>query len=159
MRRSARCCCYGRSGKRYRRVCYSFGFLLVNESVRLRPMRIFLTLFLLGAFCYVPAQTSQPALNLMPLPSNYQLGSGQLSIDQSFSVTLAGHKEARLERAVQRFLELLSRRTGMPLANRSVVNDSNARFTITTEHASKPVQEAGEDESYALEINASAARL
>jgi hexosaminidase len=106
------------------------------------------------------AQTQPPSqLNLMPLPSHYELGSGQLLIDQSFSVGLSGFRESRLESAGQRFLETLSRRTGMPLHDRAPVDSSSARLVVTTDHASKPVQEPGEDESYTLEITASGAKL
>jgi hypothetical protein len=76
-------------------------------------MRLFLSFVLLIPFCSVLAQqaTSPAPLNLMPLPSNYQAGNGQLPIDQSFSVSLSGYKEARLDSAVRRFLENISRRT------------------------------------------------
>jgi hypothetical protein len=48
-------------------------------------------------------QAIQPGpLNLMPMPSNYQLTSDHMAIDQSFSVALTGHQEARLDSAVQR---------------------------------------------------------
>ena len=65
-------------------------------------MRLFLSFVLLIPFCSVLAQqaTSPAPLNLMPLPSNYQAGNGQLPIDQSFSVSLSGYKEARLDSAV-----------------------------------------------------------
>lgn len=121
-------------------------------------MRILLLCVFLGFSAF--AQTQPPsALNLMPLPSNFQLGAGQMVVDQSFSVALTGFKEARLDNAAQRFLENFSRRTGMPLANRSPVDASGARLVIHTDHASKAVQEPGEDESYTLEVTASNAKL
>ncbi|MGE5733662.1 MAG: beta-N-acetylhexosaminidase N-terminal domain-containing protein, partial [Acidobacteriota bacterium] len=124
-------------------------------------MRLFLSFVLLIPFCSVLAQqaTSPAPLNLMPLPSNYQAGNGQLPIDQSFSVSLSGYKEARIDSAVRRFLENISRRTGIVLTNRSAMGDSAARLTIQTDHGSKPVQEPGEDESYSLEITTSGAKL
>jgi len=45
----------------------------------------------------------QPALNLMPVPADLQMGSGSLRMDASFSVALTGQAEARLDRALQRF--------------------------------------------------------
>jgi len=124
-------------------------------------MRLFLSFVLLIPFCSVLAQqaTSPAQLNLMPQPSNYQAGNGQFPIDQSFSVSLSGYKEARLDSAVRRFLENISRRTGIALTNRSAMGDSGARLTIQTDHGSKPVQEPGEDESYSLEITTSGAKL
>ena len=44
-------------------------------------------------------------LNLMPYPAAAQHGSGALRIDASFSVSLTGYTESRLNRAVQRFLQ------------------------------------------------------
>src|SRR2546423_376881 len=110
-------------------------------------MRIVFCSILLFAVCSALAQSpkSTEQLNLMPVPSNYQVESGQLPIDQSFSVALTGHKEARLDNAVRHFLEALSKRTGMPLSNRSPVDNSGARLIVNTDHASKPVQEPGED--------------
>jgi hexosaminidase len=112
--------------------------------------------FIFSAFADAQSDASQ--LNLMPLPASYQLGSGQLLVDPSFSVVLAGHKEARLEVAVQRFLHTLSRQTGMALPSGPGVPET-ATLTIQTQRASKGVQELGEDESYTLEVAASGAHL
>jgi hexosaminidase len=94
-------------------------------------------------------------LNLMPVPASVQRGSRSLRIDGSFSVALTGYSEARLERGVQRFLRQLSRETAIPFSNKT----SKGTLTIRTEHASKDVQEQGEDEGYALEISAEGAKL
>src|SRR6266849_2521339 len=98
----------------------------------------------------------QPALHLMPWPANLQPGSGGLRIDSSFSVALAGHTEGRLDRAVQRFLRQLSRQTAIPF---SAKTSSRATLTVHTDHASKEVQELGEDESYALSVTADGAKI
>ena len=107
-----------------------------------------------------PTMTSaqQPALNLMPVPANVQAGSGSLRVDSSFSVTLSGYSEARLDRAVERFLRQLARQTALPLLLKSGKNPK-ATLVIQTEHASKEIQEVGEDESYVLEVSASGAKL
>src|SRR6266446_4483561 len=96
------------------------------------------------------------ALNLMPWPANLQTGSGSLRIDSSFSVALTGHTEARLDRAAQRFLRQLSRQTAIPL---SVMASAKPTLSVHTDHASKEVQELGEDESYALSIAADGAQI
>ena len=98
----------------------------------------------------------QPRLNLMPWPANLQTGSGSLRIDSSFSVALTGHTEARLDRAVQRFLRQLSRQTAIPL---SAKTSNKPTLTVHTDHASKEVQELGEDESYTLSITADGAKV
>jgi hexosaminidase len=98
----------------------------------------------------------QPRLNLMPLPASVQSGSGSLRIDSSFSVALTGHTEARLDRAVQRFMRQLSRQTALPFLAKA---SSKPTLTIHTDHASKEVQELGEDESYTLTIAADSAQI
>src|SRR3981081_115737 len=95
-----------------------------------------------------PAQ-DQPRLNLMPPPASLQIGTGDLRIDSSFSVALTGHTEPRLDRAVQRFLRQLSRQTAIPLSGKP---STKPALTVHTDHATKEVQELGEDESYTLAI-------
>src|ERR1700693_3469297 len=61
-------------------------------------------------------QTVMPGLNLMPVPANVQMGSGSLKIDAGFTVTLSGHTDARLSGATERFVERLSKQTGLLIA-------------------------------------------
>ena len=98
----------------------------------------------------------QPRLNLMPLPANVQLGSGSLRVDSSFSVALTGHTEARLDRAVQRFLRQLSRQTALPFSAKA---STKPTLIVHTDHASKEVQELGEDESYTLSVTTDGAKI
>src|SRR6202011_4653651 len=101
-------------------------------------------------------QDQPPRLNLMPLPANVQSGSGSLRVDSSFSVSLTGHTEPRLDRAVQRFMRQLSRQTALPF---SAKPSAKPTLTVQTDHASKEVQELGEDESYTLSITADGAKI
>jgi len=103
------------------------------------------------------AQSAAP-LNIMPLPAKVETADGWLKIDSSFNITFAGYREARLERAGQRFLHQVRRQTGIvPLpANK---NASTATLQIFTDHESKPVQELGEDESYTLDVTPAGAKL
>ena len=98
----------------------------------------------------------RPTPNLMPWPANLQTGSGSLRIDSSFLVALTGHTEARLDRAVQRFLRQLERETGLPF---SAKTSTKPTLSVHTDHASKEVQELGEDESYTLSITADGAQI
>src|SRR5467141_125223 len=98
----------------------------------------------------------RPTPNLMPWPANLQTGSGRLRIDSSFSVALTGHTEARLDRAVQRFLRQLERETGLPF---SAKTSPKPTLSVHTDHASKEVQELGEDEGYALSVTADGAKI
>src|SRR5438477_8546927 len=100
----------------------------------------------------------QSQLNVMPLPTSYQLANGRLLVQVSFSVSLTGYKEPRLEHALQRFVHNLSRQTGMPLSTRAG-DSADASLVIHTEHASKDIQEFGEDESYSLTVSATGAEL
>jgi len=104
------------------------------------------------------ALAQQPVLNLMPVPANAQAGSGSLRVDSTFSVTLTGHTEPRLDRAVERFLHQLALQTALPLSAKPP-NTAKATLVIHTEHASKEIQEVGEDESYVLEVTATGAKL
>ncbi|HET7207451.1 MAG TPA: family 20 glycosylhydrolase [Terriglobales bacterium] len=118
------------------------------------------TLLLLLVLASAACAQSQPApqLSLMPLPSSFKLGVGQLAFDQEFSIALTGYKEDRLQRAVQRFVEQASRRTGMPMTLH-LAESAKATLSIHTDHASKPIQEPGEDESYSLDVTPSGAKL
>ena len=96
-------------------------------------------------------------LPVMPLPARVVAGQGEFTIDGSFGIELRGYREPRLERAQQRFLEVLSRATGIPLWREARRNA--ARFIIETRGPSAPVQRLGEDESYRLGIDAAGVRL
>jgi hexosaminidase len=100
----------------------------------------------------------RPELSLMPMPANVQAAAGSLKITQEFSVRLAGHTEPRLDRAVARFVLQLSRQTGISISPRNG-GAQNATLVITTDHASKPIQDVDEDESYTLEVTATGAKL
>jgi hexosaminidase len=106
---------------------------------------------------HLTAQT-QPALNLMPLPQSFQPGSGQLVINQAFSVAITSHDDARLERAVERFVRDLARQTGLPLKPQPA-DSSKALLVIAAERPSKEIPTLGEDESYELAIDSSRAKI
>jgi len=125
------------------------------QNARLRGFGILVLCVLL-----YPAMTTaqQPALNLMPLPANAQLGSGSLHVDSAFSVAFTGYAEPRLERAGERFLRQLRRQTGLPLSFKPA-KSGKATLVVETEHAGKEIQEVGEDESYILDVSTASARI
>src|SRR5262245_58052611 len=96
--------------------------------------------------------SAQHSLNLMPMPAKVQTGNGTLPIDPSFSVSLSGYSDARLSRAVDRFLDNLRHQTGMVPLDFKVSEGNTATLLIHADHASKEIPELGEDESYFLEI-------
>jgi hexosaminidase len=128
-----------------------------------------LSLMILSALVNVPSRAQQmqpsnmqkvtPGLNLMPVPANVQMGSGSFKIDASFNVTPTGHSDARLEGALQRFLDRLGKQTGLLLPPWNSPTVAKLRMVVHVDHDSKPVQELGEDESYVLEVTAGGANL
>jgi hexosaminidase len=119
-----------------------------------------LGLLVLGVLMISPlakAQEQRP-LYLMPAPSSVQIGASRLLVDSKFSVGLTGYTEPRLDRAVERFLRQLSRQTAIPLFGKPSA-PAKAVLVIHTDHASKEIQEVGEDESYVLEVSATGAKL
>jgi hexosaminidase len=122
-------------------------------------MRGTMMLFLAGLIHALPLNAQgQPQPNLMPAPARVELGSGSLRVDPAFSVALEGHTEPRLDRAVQRFMEQLGRQTGFFVPPKGAAS-SKATLVVHTDHASKEIQELGEDESYVLEVAADGAKL
>jgi len=94
----------------------------------------------------------------MPLPASAQPGTGSLRVDSTFSLVFTGYTEPRLERAGERFLRQLARQTGLPLSLKPA-KMAKATLVIQTDHASKEIQEVGEDESYILDVSRTTARL
>lgn len=129
----------------------------MNRIFSKKKILVFLLTPLLVAGSSARAQ-SRAGLNVMPLPAKTQPGSGSLKIDARFTFAFAGFREARLDRAGQRFLVQLNRQTGIVFGH-SPVDAAKATLVITTDHEGKPVQELGEDESYTLDVTPAGAKL
>jgi hexosaminidase len=110
-------------------------------------------LFFAAALMNAPTMRGQAeaGLQVMPLPAHSAPGEGQFLIDGSFGIALEGYREPRLVLGEQRFLDTLSRETGIPLWREARLN--KASFVIKTAAASEPVEKLKEDESYRLEIS------
>ena len=121
----------------------------------MRTMLVVLVMYSLAVF----AEAQNAPLNLMPMPASIKMGSGQLVVDPSFSIAITGHKEPRLQRAVEIFLNDLRRQNGMLPLDMKISNSATGTLLIHAESGSKGVQELGEDESYHLEIASSGAKL
>jgi hexosaminidase len=93
----------------------------------------------------------------MPLPLHSVPGEGEFLIDGTFGIELKGYTEPRVERARQRFLDTLSRETGIPLWREAAVNEGH--FTVQIAGPSRPVQQLSEDESYRLVVSATDVQL
>ncbi len=123
-------------------------------------LRIVFPMTLLFSSLIAAGQTqpsAPPPLPLMPLPAQVKPGAGEFLINNGFGVALEGYQEPRLERAKQRFLNVLSRETGIPLWREAVLN--KPLFFIKTTGPSAPVQQVDEDESYHLQITANEVHL
>jgi hexosaminidase len=118
--------------------------------------------FLLLGFCtlclpgtLLAEEKRSPAI--MPLPAHVMQDEGEFLIHGDFGIALKGYKEARLERARQRFLDTLSHETGIPLWRQAILNPPH--FIVQTAGPSAAVQQLGEDESYHLEISTTDVQL
>jgi hexosaminidase len=98
---------------------------------------------LLAAATFASAQPAPAQLNLMPWPAKIELGQGSLLFGSTIRITLAGYSEPRLQHAVGRLGQVAS----------------DGLLVVQCDHASLPVQQLGEDESYHLEITTQQARL
>jgi hexosaminidase len=119
-------------------------------------MRTLLSFFAVIFLSLFASAQSQPELNLMPMPSSVQRGSGQLAISASFSVVASGTKDASLDSGLQRFTQHLSVITGIPFrANAS----GTPTLEVRADHGREAVQKLGEDESYELTVTDSGAKI
>ena len=100
------------------------------------------------------------SLHLMPWPATIKTSqSPPLVIQTSFTVGINNASDPGLRRAVEIFLTDLRRHTGSLPLDFTIGDNSSAQLKVTSEHAYKPVQELGEDESYKLEVTSSGAQL
>src|SRR5437773_2492605 len=125
---------------------------MIDENTLL--VRAFVLFLLLAA---TGSSFAQPALPLMPMPAHIQQGTSQFVVNSSFTLGFEGYREPRLASAAARFLQRLSRQTGIPLP--TAPSDSHAKFVIRCRQASAKIQEVGEDESYRLETTTSDVQL
>jgi hexosaminidase len=119
-------------------------------------MRILLSA---GVFLFLAtfaSAQSQPQLNLMPMPASVQPGTGQLTINQSFTVAVTGNHDASLDAEVQRFEKQLARQTGIPFRPKP---GATPTLQIHADHGREAVQKLEEDESYELTVADSGAKL
>jgi len=128
------------------------------DSISGRRSRSLLSLALLcAAIPSLAHGQSSSALPIMPLPASAIPGQGEFVVDGQFSVSFDGFTEPRLLRARERFLDTLTRETGIPFLRESTAG--TARFQVHTGGPSKVIQQLGEDESYQLIVSADGVKL
>ena len=91
------------------------------------------------------------------MPASVQMGSGQLTIDRTFTVSVAGAHDDMVDRAIDRFKDQLTKQTAILL--QKPVDPAHTTLTVRAEHGSQKVLKVGDDESYDLVVNASGAQL
>jgi hexosaminidase len=96
-------------------------------------------------------------LPLMPMPEKVSISQGRFSLEQDFRVTAAQPLGPRLERAVQRFSNRLSKKTGMAFVPGT--RRQARELVIRYARATADVPKLGDDESYRLRITGSGAEL
>jgi hexosaminidase len=126
--------------------------------MRLSFAVLLLLMFAADARAQSQGAAGEPQVNVLPLPAKVQLGTGRFLIDHSFSVAVTGAPDARLDRAVERFLINLTRQTGIPF-NPAGTSSAKAMLTVHADRAAQPVPQFGEEEGYTLDITPSGANL
>lgn len=122
-------------------------------------------LFVLMLAVIMPAMSAQQAsapLHLMPWPAKVKVtpDSPPLVIQTSFTVGVNNATDPRLRRALEIFLGDLRRHTGSTALDFGLASDAApAQLRVHSDHASKEVQELGEDESYQLQVTSAGAEL
>ncbi len=86
------------------------------------------------------AQSPGP-LAIMPLPAHATTEPGAFLIDGKFGIQMKGYTEPRLQLARQRFLDTLSRETGIPLWREAQFNIPS--FIVETTGPAAAVQQLG----------------
>ena len=107
------------------------------------------------------AEQESQVLGLMPWPENVKTvpGSTRFMVENSFSVSVPANADRHLRKAVAIFLDDMRRHTGSLPLDFAFAESQKGQLQISVEHASKEIQELGEDESYTLEVTPSAANL
>jgi hexosaminidase len=108
-------------------------------------------------YCQTTPNSSEgfSGLNLMPWPAEVTLRSGKLRIEAGFCVTLEGHRDSRVLRAVRRFNRRLSDQTGIPLTSLEKADVGKIFLEIHCKGPGENVQSLREDESYTLNVTTS----
>lgn len=107
--------------------------------------------FALLAVSNLSGQTSS-TLSLMPVPASQQVNAGRLPVDSKFTLSIQGHTDARLERAMDRALRRLNARTNLTLS-RIPEKSSTGTLVVRVDTEGQSIQGITEDESYSLETS------
>lgn len=97
--------------------------------------------------------TALAQLSLMPMPASIHVDSGgHLPLTASFRVALPRFKDGRLERAADRTLTRLARKTGLPISHAIARDSLLGTLVIDVRGPGQTVQSVDDDESYTLDV-------
>ncbi len=102
---------------------------------------------------------SQTRANLMPVPESIRYQSGRLPIDESFTIAVRGHSDARLRAAIDRMARRLEARTGLTFARNPAADAAKAALIVECGGPGKTIPAVDEDESYSIEVTGGQAVL
>ena len=107
-----------------------------------------------------PSLSAQPSFvnTLMPEPAHLNVGSGALAWNTTVTVGVPHFRDQRLEGGLERTLEQMERKTGVP-RQREIGNSSTATLVVDVDGAGDAVQSFEEDESYSLTVSATDVKL
>lgn len=115
--------------------------------------------FVVALLLVIAGLTETEAQNLLPLPASIKTDSSFSIIDAGFSLRLVGKRDQRTNAAVERFLQNLSTRTGIPMCLREVDDRTPATLVVKWKSPLSTVPSANEDESYSLQSHEDGASL
>lgn len=107
------------------------------------------------------AQTSGSAAfvnTLMPEPAHLTSGAGAFAWTTSVTVGVPHFHDQRLDDAIERSLEQIERKTGVP-RQRSVTTSGASTLVIDVDAAGEAIQSIDEDESYTLSVTSGGVKL
>jgi hexosaminidase len=132
---------------------------IAKHTVHLSSLLIMVFALISSAATSQAPQVTPPVINVMPMPATVTPLEGRLVVSRNFLVGSDGDSEPRLQRAVQRFVRDLARRTGYFVSDPTADDLGHKNLRIHVDHASEPVQDLGEDESYTLTVTGAGAKL
>ena len=96
---------------------------------------------------------------LLPVPASVEFRSGRLPLDGQLRIFVSGYSDARLQRAVDRAVSRLERRTGITLSHALTKDSEAAILVITAKGPGEAIQGVEEDETYELQVTPQQAGL
>jgi hexosaminidase len=96
--------------------------------------------------------------HLMPVPYSVKFGAGRLAIDPNFTAAATKFSDERLQRAIERAVLRLKRRTGLPIIAQPAPGLAPT-LSVKVDGPGMAVQGPEEDETYSLAVSSGRAEL